>query len=283
MVDFCVWQRGPQALSASWIGPVFRTCRREIAFVDGAAAPPQGVERFAGEHAYTHLLQVICGLDSPIAGETEVMHQFRVFIDALPEDQRGLQALGRRLLADARVVRGQHLSGLGSRSYGSAVRRHVRGCDRVAMIGTGMLAREVLPFVIADHRIVDVYGRRHGFDCPHASVCYRKLDHIGAGERLSGESALVVAAPVASAVIARVAAAYASLVCVIDLRGEASGDSAPSIAPIVSLDDVCNEIQRAARVADRQIAAARVEIARCARAFATRAILNPSGWHDLCA
>ena len=283
MVDFCIWQRGPQAVTTTWIGPVFRTCRREIAFVDGGAVPPPGVERFAGEAAYTHLLEVICGLDSPMVGETEVMHQFRTFIDALPPDQGALQALGRRLLADARAVRAQHLSGLGSRSYGSAVRRHIRSCDRAALIGTGMLAREVLPFLVNDRRLIDVYGRRDTFDAESPSVRYRRLDSAGSGDRLDGETALIVAAPVASAVIARVGSAYTSVACVIDLRGEAGGDPAPAIAPVISLDDVFAEMQRAAQVADRRVAEAKLEIARCARAFATRAILNPSGWHDLCA
>lgn len=282
MLDFCVWQRSPQASSNASPWPVFRTCRREIAFADAVAAPPADADALTGEAAYTHLLQVICGLDSPMIGETEVMHQFRTFVDALPAEHHGLQSLGRRLLADARSVRAQHLSGLGSRSYGSAVRRHVRGCDRVAVIGTGMLCREVLPFIADDRRLVDVYGRRPAFDSTFASVCYQQLDSI-AGPALDGETALVIAAPVDAAVIANVARRYASLACVIDLRGEADADPVPPLAPIVSLADIFNEMQRAAQAADRRVAAAKAEIARCARAFATRAVLNPSGWHDLCA
>ena len=281
MLDFCVWQRGAQPAAASpW--PVFRTCRREITFVDGAAAPPPDAEIFSGEDAYVHLLQVICGLDSPVLGETEVMHQFRIFIESLTADHHAFQVLGRRLLADARVVRARHLGGLGSRSYGSAVRRHVRDCERVALIGTGMLAEEVLPFVVDDRRLVDVYGRREKFDTRHASVCYLQLDRV-TDQRLDERTALVVAAPVASSVIARIARRYASLACVIDLRGEAEGDPAPPVAPIVSLHDVFAEMQRAAHAADRRVLAAKDDIARCGRAFATRAVLNPSGWHDLCA
>ena len=283
MLDFCVWQRSPQAAVSDSLWPVFRTCRREIAFVDCAAVPPPDAKRLNGEDAYAHLLQVICGLDSPIVGETEVMHQFRVFVDALGADHHGLQALGRRLLADARTIRAQHLVGLGSRSYGSAVRRHVRDCGRIAVIGTGMLCRDILPFVIDDRRLVDVYGRKPVFDSTHASICYQQLDQIPSGQLLDGQTALVVAAPVEAALIARVGRRYAALACVIDLRGEADAEPVPPIAPIVSLADVFNEMRRAAQAADRRVAAAKVEIARCARAFATRAVLNPSGWHDLCA
>jgi glutamyl-tRNA reductase len=283
VVDFCVWQRSPQASPNASPWPVFRTCRREIAFAEPAAMPPADAETLSGEAAYAHLLQVICGLESPMLGETEVMHQFRTFVDTLPGEHHALQSLGRRLLADARAVRAQHLSGLGSRSYGSAVRRHVRGCERVAVIGTGMLCREVLPFVADDRRLVDVYGRRSAFDASLASVCYRRLDCRDAESPLEGQAALVIAAPVDAAVIAQVARRYASLTCVIDLRGEADAEPVPPLAPIVSLADVFNEMQRAAQVADRRVIAAKADIARCARAFATRAVLNPSGWHDLCA
>lgn len=282
MVDFCVWQRSPQASSNAAPWPVFRTCRREIAFLDPVAAPPVD-DALTGEAAYTHLLQVICGLDSPMIGETEVMHQFRTFVETLPAEHHSLQTLGRRLLADARSVRAQHLSGLGSRSYGSAVRRHVRGCDRVAVIGTGMLCGEILPFVADDRRMVDVYGRRPAFDSTFASVCYRQIESTISEPPLEGQTALVIAAPVDAAVIASVARRYASLACVIDLRGEADAEPVPAVAPIVSLADIFNEMQRAAQATDRRVAAARADIARCARAFATRAVLNPSGWHDLCA
>jgi glutamyl-tRNA reductase len=211
------------------------------------------------------------------------MHQFRLFVDALTPEHHGVQSLGRRLLADARRVRAQHLGSLGSRSYGSAVRRQVRECDRVAVIGTGMLAREVLPFVADDRRLVDVYGRQPAFDSALPSLCYHPLDRIASSNTLEGHTALVIAAPVDAAVIARVGRLYESLACVIDLRGETDVDPVPPIAPVVSLADVFSEMQRAAQTADRRVAAANQEIAGFARAFATRAVLNPSGWHDLCA
>jgi glutamyl-tRNA reductase len=279
--ELCIWQRAPQSAASAW--PVFRTCRREIAFVERHTSVPADAELLSGEAAYVHLLQVICGLHSPIVGETEVMHQFRVFVDALTPEHHGVQALGRRLLADARKVRAQHLGGLGSRSYGSAVRRQVRECDRVAVIGTGMLAREVLPFVADDRRLVDVYGRRPAFDSTLASLCYHPLDRIASHTSIEGNAALVIAAPVDAAVIARVGRLYPSLACVIDLRGVTDVDPVPPIAPVVSLADVFSEMQRAAQTADRRVAAANQEIAGFARAFATRAVLNPSGWHDLCA
>ena len=55
------------------------------------------------------------------------------------------------------------------------------------------------------------------------------------------------------------------------------------MAPIVTLADVFADVQEAARVTEVRVPAAKEDIQRHARAFATRAKLNPSGWHDLCA
>ena len=46
---------------------VWRTCVREIAFVDPRATVPSGATILHDEGAYAHLLEVICGLDSPIS------------------------------------------------------------------------------------------------------------------------------------------------------------------------------------------------------------------------
>lgn len=281
MLDFSVWERNPGSGHALWPGLAWRTCLREITFAGPHDSAPAGARVFEGQAAYAHLLEVICGLDSPIVGETEVMHQFRTFTESLSDDQHQLRELGRRLLADARGIRSHHLIGLGSRSYGSAVRRYVRGCDRVGLIGTGLLAREILPFLTGDERTVDVFGRRDGFDLAHDLVVYRKLDEPI--EPLPGSAALVVAAPVPSTIIARVAAAYAALARLIDLRAEAHADPPPPLAPVIALDRVFADLQSATELSVDRVAKARAEIARCARAFGTRATLHPSGWHDLCA
>ena len=229
------------------------------------------------DEAYAHLLEVICGLDSPMIGETEVMHQFKVFAAGVPNEQQMFRELCHMLLTDARQVRAQYLVGLGSRTYGSAVRRLVRDCQRVAIVGTGMLASEVLPFVI-DRHIVDVWGRRDRFDA--GTAAYRRFDTpLDAGE----PSAIVVAAPVESRVIRALCTRYSRLQLLIDLRAEGVEDPPPPVAPVVTLADVFSSVAETSRAVDTRVSAAREEIRRRARRFGTRAKLNPSGWHDLCA
>ena len=260
---------------------VWRTCVREIAFVDPGSVVPSGARVLHNEDAYAHLLAVICGLDSPMVGETEVLHQFKVFAANISDDHSAFREVGRQLMADARAVRSRHLIGLGSRSYGSVVRRYVADSPCVAVAGTGMLAKEIVPFVVRPDRQVDLWGRRaecEGFD---AGVTYRRLD-VASG-LIDQAVSIVIAAPLSSAQIAKLARAYRDVTVLIDLRAEASQDPAPPIAPIVTLADVFASVEQATRSTAARVAAATDDIRRCARAFATRAKLNPSGWHDLCA
>jgi glutamyl-tRNA reductase len=284
VVELSVVQRAPGSAAASAGEAVWRTCLRDIAFVDERSAAPGDAVMLEGEDAYAHLLEVVCGLGSPIVGETEVMHQFKRFLAELPPSHAPIGALGQRLLADARVVRARHLIGLGSRSYGSVVRRHLNGAPRVALVGTGMLAREILPFARDDGREVDVWGRRDVFDAAGGSVTYRRLVDAWPASRLHGSTVMVVAAPVASTTIADVSGRYESLARLVDLRAEGADDPPPPVAPaVVVLADVFAEVKHAAAHTERRVAAAREEIRRCARAYASREKLRPSGWHDLCA
>jgi glutamyl-tRNA reductase len=277
-----VVQQPPNAAAFGADAVVWRTCVRQVAFVDDHDAIPHGLPAWHGEAAYAHLLEVVCGLHSPIVGETEVLHQFKVFADSLPAELSPLRDLCTRLLADARTVRAQHLIGLGSRSYGSAVRRYVRDSGRVAMIGTGVLAQEIVPFLVRPDRVVDMWGRRAEWPITAPGLTYRSLDSSPPSV-IAQPSAIVVAAPMSAAGIARFAARYANLDVVIDLRAEGEQDPLPPIAPLVSLADVFSDLQQAARAIDARVVAAKAEIRQCARAYSTRVKLNPSGWHDLCA
>src|SRR5215471_12267924 len=145
-------------------GIEWQTCLRRILFLNardnrdlietveaGDLIPPT-VEIFRGQAAYAFLLEVICGLNSPIVGETAVMGQFKEFLlnAKFPNSSWGnfLRQLATNLMIDAKRVRTRHLQGLGSQSYGSLVRQYVKGMPTVAVLGSGKLAREILPWLI---------------------------------------------------------------------------------------------------------------------------------------
>lgn len=281
MIEFGVIQQPPNAPAPAAGTPVWRTCLRQVALVDDPAAIPRDVQAWHDEAAYQHLLEVVCGLHSPIVGETEVLHQFKVFTDSLSPSQAHWRELCARVLADAKAIRSQYLIGLGSRSYGSAVRSHVRHASRVAVAGTGALARKVVPFLVREDRQIDLWGRRPDCSIAAAGLTYHRLD--AAPSVIEEPAAIVIAAPMSGHDIAQLASRYRHPVVLIDLRAEGADDPAPPAAPVVTLADLFAEFEAVARQNSQRVAAARAAIAQCARAFGARAKLNPFGWHDLCA
>src|SRR5947208_6271858 len=150
-------------------GLEWQTCLRRILFLNshdhreliqtleaGNVIPPI-VEIVRGQDAYRFLLEVICGLNSPIVGETAVMGQFKEFLlnAKFPKTSWGnfLGQLATNLMIDAKRVRSRHLQGIGSQSYGSLVRHQVKGMPAVAVLGSGKLAREILPWLIGKTKV----------------------------------------------------------------------------------------------------------------------------------
>lgn len=208
-----------------------------------------------------------------MAGETQVQGQFKTFLDALDgRTHQWLRRLGQQILADARRIRETHLQGLGSRTYGSAVRRHTQSCSRIAIIGAGALAREIHEYVAEAHE-VDVWTR--------ARLQQLQLAPLSAPAAVESTT-LVVAAPVDAETISRVARVYPSLTQVIDLRAADEVTPLPEGVPAHDLTDIFADAQ-ASNASAARIAAARAEAARCGHRFDSREELHPFGWEDLCA
>lgn len=247
----------------------FLTCLRQITFLDTRQDCGLHANVLEDGAAYAHLVEVVCGLHSPMAGETQIQGQFKQFLDGLDTGVHGdLKRLGQRVLGDAREIREAHLRGLGSRSYGSAVRRHVRDIPRVALIGAGTLAREIHEYVDDDHD-VDVWTRARLSD-----------SNVDSSIPSPAATAVVVAAPVSSDAITRVATAYPDVRCVIDLR--ADDERTPiAVSHVLTLQDLFSSHQT--DVADERLRSARAAAALCGRSFDVREELRPFGWEDLCA
>ena len=295
-VPLVIVNREPGVQTVAPGAPIWRTCLREVVFANDAndADDAAGIQQthdsgrpLVEGDAYRLLLEILCGLQSPMLGETQVMGQFKVFLSSLDREQGWLNRLGQRALADARDIRTSHLQGLGSRSYGSAVRRYLSDVPHTVLIGTGKLAREVLPFLADDGRSVDQWGRATEIaDTPirTSSVFqYRLFDSAATFAGPAAPTALVIAAPVPSPIVDRVSRGYPALACVIDLRGEL--DTAPLhvSAPLVTLQDLFAQMRATHGTAARHVDAARSEILSRSRRYELRDELRPFGWDDLCA
>lgn len=167
LADLIVLNRGIAAGSAeSASGPMqsacgISTCLREVRV---AALPAQlqptaaegtaaGFERYVGADAYRFMLRLACGLESEIAGETEILGQIK---DAWREHESAdaqaasvLRPWMQRLLQDTKEIRSEFVTGLGSATYGSLVRR-LLGAETTGptlLLGAGQLAEAVLPYL----------------------------------------------------------------------------------------------------------------------------------------
>jgi glutamyl-tRNA reductase len=274
----------PAARAWSWQGgdsawAVWATCLRQVAIGCDQMAMPElddGDQVWRGARAYALLLEIICGLHSPVVGETEVFGQFKNFVDGLAGDSVNLPVL-RRLIADAKAIRHEHLRSLGSRSYGSLVRKEIQAARAVHLIGFGHLARELLPWLRKTNLPLTVYTRRPA-PVPDG-VAARSL-----GELRGVAGDVILAAPVSAMDLKKfLGPNVRGIRRIIDLRGEAAADPIGGEVPVVDLQQVMGrlEIMRGRQL--DLIEKIKADIAGRAGELERGAKVRPQGWDDLCA
>ncbi|HEY3729769.1 MAG TPA: hypothetical protein VGL28_00765 [Steroidobacteraceae bacterium] len=144
---------------------IIDTCQRRVAIFDAGSAdadersrqqfPDDGpLESHRAEAAYAFLLGFASGLESKLVAETEIFGQikaaWRDFSEHGSPLARALSPWMQWLFQDAKTVRAQHLSHLGSASYGSQTRRLLgdqAGGGPTLLIGAGQLAQSVAPWL----------------------------------------------------------------------------------------------------------------------------------------
>ena len=284
------------SIPTSRIGVQWTTCLRRIHLLNGSEfrlirgqlKPEEEIYR--GVEAYRFLLEVVCGLHSPIIGETEVMGQFREFcteteFPATPWGYELKQTL-RDLLADAKRVRHQHLHDQGSQSYGSLAARYLRGVRSVIFLGAGKLVREMIPWLLAQSEVT-IVNRSQG-SAERLREEYPGLRIAGVEEAFSvmaaGEASLVVAAPLAARDISDwVSRRGASFARILDLRGESAQDPLRVESEVLDLQAFFALLEGERRRAEEISARAGEEVRRCAARYLKQMQCRPFGWEDLCA
>ena len=277
-------------------GLEWQTCLRRIVLLhkseSSALVPtlPTGAEIYEGQAAYNFLLEVICGLRSPLVAETAVMGQFKEFCASAPFPMNEWGAFLRRvtseLLVDAKRVRARHLEGLGSQSYGGMVRHHLKGVPSVVVLGSGQLAQEILPWIMGKTD-VSVCAR----NLEHAKALTKQFEEIHLAQftirgsiEETRETALVIAAPIKAVDVETwMKSQTTPFVKVIDLRGEAESDLIHSSLPVVRLSEMFAALKSERPKLIARVAAARDEITKAAQRLIEQAQFRPFGWEDLCA
>lgn len=156
----------------AYINAPFRlsTCQREIALsIDSQeqlykqANPNTKV--LVGQHAYRHLLEVVCGLKSRLLGETEIVAQFRNAyndFEQSPKRCSHLMEVLDRLLMDSKYVRTNFLNNLGQYSYAGLTKSLLkeRNAKEIILFGSGNLAQDLVKVLAKKHKVIVVARNR---------------------------------------------------------------------------------------------------------------------------
>ena len=267
----------------------FATCLRHVVIADEsliADLVPQGGVSLRGEAAYRFILEVICGLHSPLVGETEVAGQFKNAVAAYnPPPGSFLAKTFKALFEDAKKIREAHLKDLGSQSYGSVLRREIRGFKNVHILGAGHLVQEILPWVMKDGLQLTIHVR----DVEKASrelrqklggEVFAKLLIGPIGERAERCDALVIAAPVSSEFVSSWSQGAGF---VADLRADSSVDRLKGFERSLELGAFMSRLsENQAFVLERKRLALDA-IVNAALERARTVEYRPFGWEDVCA
>lgn len=255
------------------------TCVRQVRIGFKDWIKDDTIEKVQGRQAYEFLLEVICGLHSPMLGETEVFGQFRERVlknDGHPK----LAKLGLNLISDAKKVREGFLTNLGANSYGSLTRKYTKNHTEVAIYGSGQLAQEILPWM-KDKSTVKVLAR----NVEKKDFTAFKNVEVLALEAPLTTTALVVAAPVESAELRNWVENFGKNTnLVIDLRETSSRDgfSSSGLTTVV-LQDLFSELNSNQEQIRERISLARSAIQKISEERLKTQEIRPFGWDDICA
>jgi glutamyl-tRNA reductase len=300
VLDDLVILHHPAKSGAKWPAAIsgleWQTCLRRIVLLHKsetcALIPslPEGSEIFAGQAAYNFLLEVICGLRSPLVAETAVMGQFKEFCASarFPSNEWGhfLRRMTADLLVDAKRVRCRHLEGLGSQSYGGMVRQHLKGVPSVIVLGAGQLAEDVLPWIVGKSDVTvcaRTPERARGLLEQYSEIRLTQFT-LETAQNETRPTAIVIAAPLrASAVAEWMVLQSTPFVKVLDLRGEAETDPLTCSLPVIRLSEMFAAVKNDRPKLAARVAAARDEISKATQRLIEQAQFRPFGWEDLCA
>lgn len=255
-------------LESSWR---WSTCLREIEFLEDsvsqeAKASVKGWDEHRGEEALCLLIEILCGLHSPVFGETEILGQFKSYVEKMSPDHplHHPPELLPFLLRTVKEIRHRHLSAGGSLSYGQILRKWTKTESRLVLWGYGDLGREVWPWL--KEKVIQVVVQK---DRP------RDADIPFSTTPLWDEPVHIIAAPVSDEVLQKLSTKARFIA---DLREQAW--SRPP--QIWGLQDLFRELESLRQ--DRQEIRPRCqkEIRQLVHQFESRHQIRPFGWEDLC-
>lgn len=124
---------------------------------------PQPRLALKGSDAYQYILEVLCGLQSQLLGENEIVNQFKNSLSEYSQSgqkNRNLHIILEKLLQDTKDIRTKYLSHIGQSTYTSIAKKIIsknttdNKKNEVLIIGTGHLALDLLQYLKKSYDIV---------------------------------------------------------------------------------------------------------------------------------
>ncbi|WP_415064156.1 hypothetical protein [Bdellovibrio sp.] len=276
---------------------IWKTCLRKILFCtetelnDFSDLIEVDDQVLRGEKALSLLLEILCGLHSPIVGETEVFGQFRNFVDSRKQLQDPLFADHQKwlnfVMAEVKRTRAEHLVGMGSQSYGSLLRRYTKEVESVTICGSGHLAQEILPW-LAHKKSMQVLCR-DVTKLQDFAAKYNNLSLTTYNDSYIHGEAMVIAAPLTDTRILELMNRQETRPqAVFDLRGEENNLASllatqfPHVS-FMGLHQFFAEIEETKKETQTKLEALKAHLLERALTFTQRTELRPLGWDDICA
>ena len=282
----------------------WETCLRQIAFSNSpfqasfSHSHLSDLSYYHGKEAYRFLLEIICGLHSPIIAETEVFGQFKLWVQSFngPYSNSSSQLnssshLWKQLITDAKFIRHKYLNGVGIHSYGSLLRQSLKQksaqFSSVEIIGSGFLVEKILPW-FKDFKIT-IYCRNlnRGLLLKEKffqqSILIKSLPF----KILNKSSLIIIAAPIPSQVLKSWFLNQETNL-IYDLRAQSlkklktSNLEKFSSIKIKTLESLLKEGQQKKKEIQPKIKIAFDVIHEKAKNFNKKIKIRPFGWDDIC-
>jgi len=276
-------------------GVVWETCRRRLMFFDELSfqnyKPSVNEEVYRDIEAEEFLIEVLCGLKSPLVGETEVFGQFKLWWQSLDSGlpfKQKFEARVQQIYSVVKRIREESLCGLGSQSYGSLLRKKIgelqsaSGEVCIDFIGAGQLVEEMVPWVEKKwkYRIWCRNPERiEATEMAQKAQSVKKMDDT---EEVS--NLLVVAAPLSHDELnfwIKKRSNGESL-HVFDFRHDSMGyNGSDQFRQFLHLDHFTTEVEEKKQQIQIHIEEAKAKITNWKAAELNRAQVRPFGWDDL--
>jgi glutamyl-tRNA reductase len=272
-------------------GLVWTTCLRQILFTHHEEFEQHQIYDsdlvLTSTEAVAFLAEVLCGLKSPVFGETEVFGQFKIFLDATPKNNPVIssQAKWIRFVFElVKNLRTEHIKNTGSNSYGSTLRKLTRDVSQLSIIGAGQLATEILPWISKNKKIQLHVRNTEKYEELSIKFPEVKITKLYSNDT-SFDKALIIAAPIDNAdLIASIERAENKPEFIYDLRASGFEELSKSLKHIkmLSLSDffeIFNEDK--VKFENLKIKISQIIQQRC-EDYSNRSEIRPHGWDDLC-